>query len=93
MAYRPETLRRIRSAEAVKPGCVVWLRSRATNGYGYRQFKGKRHFVHRLAWLFQHGEIPSERLVLHHESEDEDDCDCGRVQAERAIRLAEGEGA
>lgn len=46
-------------------GCLLWLASVHTNGYGKVSWQGKEWGAHRMAWIDAHGEPPPGMLVLH----------------------------
>lgn len=45
--------------------CIEWQGYREKFGHGRVKIKGKRYFVHRLAWEEVHGPIPEGLLVRH----------------------------
>lgn len=46
-------------------GCVEWLLSGTSQGYGRVRYKGKKFLTHRLMWEFEKGPIPEGMQVLH----------------------------
>lgn len=45
--------------------CWTWSLSRSRLGYGVFRFGHRQWRAHRLAWLFTHGAVPADKLVLH----------------------------
>lgn len=48
-----------------KTGCVLWMGSRNTGGYGQVRWRGPLLLVHRAAWIARHGPVPPGLCVLH----------------------------
>lgn len=48
----------------MKP-CVEWQGAKSTAGYGQKRLNGKTVYVHRLAYIEAHGEIPKGLVVRH----------------------------
>ena len=46
-------------------GCRIWMGSVNENGYGTVCINQKKYKSHRVAWMFEYGEIPKGFLVLH----------------------------
>lgn len=47
-------------------GCFMWAgKTSSKNGYGLFRVMGRLHFAHRIAYLFEHGEIADGLLVRH----------------------------
>lgn len=46
-------------------GCLRWQGGKFVNGYGQKQFQGKRCRVHRLVYEAAHGPIPEKMAVCH----------------------------
>lgn len=46
-------------------GCRVWLGASVPRGYGVIHHNRRQTYVHRLAWIIAHGEIPAGQFVLH----------------------------
>lgn len=47
-------------------GCWVWIRHRDNWGYGQIWARNTMIRTHRISWILYRGEIPSNKLVLHH---------------------------
>jgi len=45
--------------------CWLWQGHRESHGYGVFHFQGKPQRAHRLAWLFTHGDLPADMVILH----------------------------
>jgi hypothetical protein len=45
--------------------CWLWTGAAFTDGYGRLTVDGKSKRVHRLAWEWEHGEIPEDGLICH----------------------------
>lgn len=45
--------------------CVEWQGAKSTAGYGQKRLNGKTVYVHRLAYIEAHGEIPKGLVVRH----------------------------
>lgn len=54
-----------RSTPDPMTGCVLWLASRSTNGYGHLRWSGRLWQAHRAAWVARHGAIPAGLYVCH----------------------------
>jgi len=48
-----------------KTGCVLWMGSRNTGGYGQVRWRGPLLLVHRAAWIARNGPVPPGLCVLH----------------------------
>ena len=46
-------------------GCLLWMASRTTNGYGLVRWHRRLWLTHRAAWMARHGPIPPGLSVLH----------------------------
>ncbi len=46
-------------------GCIIWLGSTSTNGYGQLVYKNRKVHAHRAAWELRHGPIPNGLEVCH----------------------------
>lgn len=46
-------------------GCMLWIRSTDTNGYGMLCVDGRKRKAHRVAWELANGPIPAGLHVLH----------------------------
>jgi HNH endonuclease len=46
--------------------CLVWTGARDSGGYGRLRFNNNRHFVHRLLYSIEKGEIPEGLQICHH---------------------------
>jgi hypothetical protein len=56
--------RRIAENASFNPnnGCIEWTGSRTAAGYGVIQFRGKKEYIHRLAWALEYGAAPTKHL-------------------------------
>lgn len=45
--------------------CIEWQGAKSTAGYGQKRLNGKTVYVHRLAYIEAHGEIPKGLVVRH----------------------------
>lgn len=46
-------------------GCVLWMASRNSNGYGHVRWQGRLWLAHRAAWMARHGPIPKGLVICH----------------------------
>lgn len=46
-------------------GCLIWLGSKTTAGYGRFKLRGKHYAAHRTSYLIHHGPIPEGMVVCH----------------------------
>lgn len=46
-------------------GCLVWPFNRRADGYALINYRGKRYYAHRLAYLTTRGDIPRGRVIDH----------------------------
>lgn len=47
-------------------GCAIWTGSHAKDGYGQIWCQGTTVLAHRLAWFFEHGDLPALGLEIDH---------------------------
>lgn len=61
----PEIQRMVARRRIVPSGCWEW--TGATNGYGYgtMSLRGRRYYIHRLAYQLAEGAIPPKHVVDH----------------------------
>ncbi len=45
--------------------CILWTGNIAVDGYGRIWHNGQSMRAHRVAWLLTHGELPTDKDVLH----------------------------
>ena len=45
--------------------CDIWLSTQTSSGYGRMSVDNTQCFAHRLAWMYEHGDIPDGMLVCH----------------------------
>ena len=61
------TERLILGLERMANGCLEWIKSTSTSGYGTIGVSGKTTYTHRLAWEVANGRlVPDGMRVLHH---------------------------
>lgn len=46
--------------------CWKWRAAKLPTGYGVFSFKGKTEKAYRMVWLFTHGELLSDEIVIRH---------------------------
>ena len=54
-----------RNQEVTGAGCIVWTKSKFSNGYGQISYEGRVCYVHRVAWEIAHGP-PPDGIVINH---------------------------
>lgn len=54
-----------RSIPEPNSGCILWLGSLTSQGYGHLRRKGRNHRAHRLAWVVANGPVPEGLVVCH----------------------------
>lgn len=63
--------------------CLIWEKSRKTNGYGQTFADGRNQPAHRVAWQALYGEIPEGMYldhVCHNEAVARGECDGGNCE-------------
>ena len=63
--YRPPISDRFWSRVDRSGDCWLWTGTIQHGGYGVLRINGKTMRAHRLAWEFEHGEIPENMVVMH----------------------------
>ena len=51
--------------EAKDNGCIECQGAEGKGGYIYFWYSGQNRYAHRMAWFFEHGDIPEDKIVLH----------------------------
>lgn len=64
-SVRPNPIARLMANVDKSSGCWIWTGGRTSGGYGSISVRGKKVYVHRLAWQLFKGPIPPGMDVLH----------------------------
>lgn len=63
---RPLEDRLWEKTQRAENGCLIWIGTKQTEGYGLIRINGRLHATHRVAWELTHGEkIPQGKIICH----------------------------
>ena len=54
-----------RNQEVTEGGCVIWVKSKTSKGYGQIKYEGGMRYVHRVAWEIAYGTPPDDVVINH----------------------------
>ena len=63
--FNKGTMRRFWAKIDSSGDCWLWTGGQRGNGYGCFKVNGKVLSAHRASWAIEHGEVPTDKLVLH----------------------------